>query len=115
LLTPALTSPAHEREKLNPKACSPIAAGTSAAFGLALALSGSWIYQFGNGNRLAVLFSSLRSLDLLSGVSPLTPLFLISIAGFIWAVGSFWRIRQLDTLEGRAGLSDFKLLDSREV
>jgi len=41
-------------------------------------------------------FTSIRSLDLLSGISPLVPLFLVSMAGFLWAVSSFRRIRSLE-------------------
>jgi hypothetical protein len=50
--------------------------------------------------RLA-MFSSLRSLDLGSGISALLPLFLISMAGFLWATTSFHRVRMLEGFESK--------------
>lgn len=92
----------------------PIAAGSLASVSLALALSRQWINQVGIDFR-AALFTSLRSLDLLSGVSPLVPLFLISVAGFLWGVSSFRRMRQLDRLENRSGFLNFGQFGLGEV
>jgi hypothetical protein len=111
----AILRPAGDRGRLTATAWGPIAAGSSAAVGLALLLSWTWISPLWGGDYLAALFTSMRSLDLLSGVSALTPLFLISIAGFVWAVGSFQRIRQLDVLDGNAESSAFGRLDLGEI
>ena len=45
------------------------------------------------------LFTSIRSLDLLDGVSPLVPLFFISMAGFLWSVLSYRRRRMFEAAE----------------
>lgn len=102
---PDTSQPTPGRSKLNFRAWGPITVGSSATILLALFLSWTWISQMRDGDFLSVLFTSLRSLDLVSGVSALVPLFLISVAGFVWAVGSFQRIRQLDALDGKGGTS----------
>jgi hypothetical protein len=111
---PLKRRPEGYRGKLKATVWGPIAAGSSAAVGLALLLSWTWIFR-PSDDHFAALFTSMRSLDLLSGVSALTPLFLISIAGFVWAVGSFQRIRQLDALDGNEESSAFGRLDLGEV
>jgi hypothetical protein len=89
----------------------PVAAGSAAVVILASLLSGAWIIELWSGNRAAALFTSMRSLEPWSGISALVPLFLISIAGFVWALGSFQRIRQLDAFEGQSHAWDFARFD----
>jgi hypothetical protein len=96
----------------------PIAATSALVITLAVLLSGSWLLKLaGNTSRSgwlnwlvpasspadfrAALFSSLRSLDLNSGLSALIPLFLISMAGFLWAMTSFHRARMLEGFESK--------------
>jgi len=84
----------------------PIAAASLSAVILAVALSGQWISQ-ARVDPHSALFSSVRSLDLSSGVSALLPLLLVSMAGFLWGVSSFRRTRQLDGLENKSGFLTF--------
>jgi hypothetical protein len=93
------------------KAWMPVAVGSASAVILAGFLSAAWIIKLWDGNRAAALFTSMRSLDPWSGISALVPLFLISIAGFVWAVGSFQRMRQLDAFEGQSHAWDFARFD----
>jgi hypothetical protein len=81
-----------------------IAAGAAVLFSLCLYL-GLWsiLQALPNGEFRTALFSSMRSLHLLSGVSPLLPVFLISMAGFIWAIGCYFRVRALEALESKSG------------
>jgi hypothetical protein len=61
---------------------------------MALAVLVSWaLLANEQSERIRMLFASMRSLDLLSGVSPLVPLFLISLAGFVWSLVSYNRRR----------------------
>jgi hypothetical protein len=64
----------------------------SVVFAMSISVVLTWVFLITDqGKRLRILFTSLRSLDLLSGVSPLVPLFLISLAGFIWSLVSYHR------------------------
>jgi hypothetical protein len=93
----------------------PFAAGSAACVSLAFALASEWIFEFGWGDRLAAVFASLRSLNMFSGVSALTPLLFISIAGFVWAVATYKRIHLLDDLEERSEETVFNHLKLSEV
>jgi len=94
----------------------PFAAGSAACLSLAFALASEWIFQFGWGDdRLAAVFASLRSLNMFSGVSALTPLLFISIAGFVWAVATYKRIHLLDDLEEQTEETVFNHLKLSEV
>jgi hypothetical protein len=66
-------------------------------------LTGGWLYPLYSKGFHRAFFTTLRSLDLLSGVSPLVPLFLVFMAGFLWALSSFRRLRQLEGFESQAG------------
>jgi hypothetical protein len=50
--------------------------------------------------KVKILFACIRFLDLLSGVSPFVPLFLISLAGFLWSVMSYNRRRMFEPAAG---------------
>jgi len=64
----------------------------------------AWTLMARDGNHtLRIFLACLRYLDLLSGVSPLLPLFLISTAGFVWAIVSYNRRRMFEP----ATCSDF--------
>lgn len=65
----------------------------------AVSLSSHWLAGAHSTAYRSSFFTSLRSLDLLSGVSPLMPLLLVFIAGFLWALSSFRRVRQLERFE----------------
>jgi hypothetical protein len=77
-------------------------------------LGASWISQRWGYERTS-FFTSLRSLDLTSGVSALLPLFLISMAGFIWATSSFHRVRMLEGVGSDRGFLCFAGLGFREI
>ncbi len=70
-------------------------------------LSGGWLHKASSKDYYSAFFTSLRSLDLFSGVSPLVPLLLIFMAGFLWALSSFRRLRQLEVFEGKRGFLSF--------
>ena len=81
-----------------------IALGVAVIYSLCFYLGLSTMLQASpSGDFRAALFSSLRSLYLLSGVSPLLPVFLISMAGFAWALGSYFRVRALEAIESEKG------------
>jgi len=65
----------------------------------ALLLAGGWLHRVSTTNYYSALFTSMRSLDMFSGVSPLAPIFLVCLAGFLWALSSFHRLRQLERFE----------------
>ncbi len=71
-------------------------------------LSGGWLHKVSSKDYHSAFFTSLRSLDLFSGVSPLVPLFLICMAGFLWALSSFRRVRQLESFESKSGFLAFR-------
>lgn len=98
-----------------PMEWTPFAAGSAACLSLAFALASKWIFEFGWGDRLAAVFASLRSLNMFSGVSALTPLLFISIAGFVWAVATYKRIHLLDDLEEQTEETVFNHLKLNEV
>jgi len=52
----------------------------------------------------AALFTGLRLLNLQSGVSPLPPLFFISMVAFLLAFNSFRRMRQIECLDSWQGI-----------
>jgi hypothetical protein len=74
---------------------------------LAAFLSRDWLSGVGSDDYRSAFFTSLRSLDLFSGVSPLVPLLLILVAGFLWALSSFCRVRQLECFESKSGFLSF--------
>src|SRR5205823_4220573 len=45
------------------------------------------------------IFTSLRALNLESGLSPLLPLFCVAMAGLLWAVSSLRRLRLVEGLQ----------------
>jgi hypothetical protein len=67
---------------------------------MSLAVAGKWLRQaIGEDAGYQGLFSSIRSLDFLDGVSPLVPLFFICAAGFLWSVLSWYRRRMFEAAE----------------
>jgi hypothetical protein len=80
-----------------------VSAGATVLFSLCLYLGLTSILAASTGQFHAALFSSMRSLYLLSGVSPLLPVFLVSVAGFVWAIGSFMRVRALRQFQNKGG------------
>ncbi len=93
-------------EKLSLAAWAPIAAGSALVVICAGWLSAGWVWQALGQDSRSALFASIRSLDLLSGVSVLVPLFLIFMAGFLWAL-SFRRVRQMERFESEKGFLCF--------
>jgi hypothetical protein len=70
-------------------------------FSTALVVSVVWIHMAANqGDKVKIFFACIRFLDLLSGVSPLVPLFLISLAGYLWSVMSYNRRRMFEPAAG---------------
>jgi heme exporter protein D len=80
-----------------------VSAGAFLLFSLCLYLGTTSLRAASTGRFHSALFSSMRSLYLLSGVSPLLPVFLVSMAGFVWAIGSFMRVRALRRFSSRGG------------
>ncbi len=70
-------------------------------------LCGGWLRTVSSGQYRSALFTGLRSLDLLNGVSALVPLFLVFMAGFLWALSSFRRMRQLECFESKSSFLSF--------
>jgi len=60
----------------------------------------SWVYPIWNLDEFrSVLFTSMRSLDFFSGVSAIVPMLMISLAGVLWALSSFHRMRLLEAID----------------
>lgn len=83
----------------------PIGLGATFMLGSAYRLWRSWLcLSPAHAEASKSLFTGLRLLSLQSGVSPMPPLFFISCVGFLWALTSFQRARQLENLAGWKGI-----------
>ena len=85
----------------------PIVSAAVALVYFATWLCGHWLRIAWSDEYRSALFTSLRSLDLFSGVSPLVPLLLIFMAGFLCALSSFRRLRQLEVFESKSSFLFF--------
>jgi len=59
---------------------------------------GAWLTPIGK-RPANLIFTYLRAFSLGSGFSPLVPLFCITAAALLWAIGSFRRMRLIDVLQ----------------
>lgn len=69
---------------------------------LAPRLAGVWIFPALKGFPEA-FFTYVRAFQLFSGLSPLVPLFCVTLAGLLWAFCSFRRLRMIDGLRVEGG------------
>jgi len=74
---------------------------------LALIFLARWISRLAHDEFRGSLLAAIRFLDLTGGVSPLLPLLLISLAGFLWATSTFYRLRMLEGLGSSRGFLSF--------
>ena len=90
----------------------PVAFGITTVFALTLYLSVTWAVRAFSATKLhnegfRTLFTAIRALNVFSGVSTLTPLFLVAMAAFLWGLQSFRRIRHLETFDSESGFLSF--------
>lgn len=81
------------------------------ACGIVLAVAviflASWVSGLVSDTFRGSLLASIRFLDFSSGVSPLVPLLLISLAGFLWATSTFHRLRMMEGFGSSRGFLFF--------
>jgi hypothetical protein len=64
-----------------------------------------WLLNDGYGSTYYGFFFGYRSVNLASGVSPLTPILLLLIAIYLWGVFEIWRLRFDDQVRPRLNLT----------
>src|SRR5262249_29833752 len=79
--------------RFSPGAWAPMVSGCVIVLSLALTFLARWISRLAHDEFRGSLLAAIRFLDLTGGVSPLLPLLLISLAGFLWATSTFYRLR----------------------
>ncbi len=66
-----------------------------------------WWGQYDEDPSLYGFFFGYRSVNLASGVSPLTPMFLLLFAVFLWSIFEIWRLRFNDEVRPRLNSKNF--------